>query len=384
MAPAQDAADRWSGAGVRAWTAIGVLVLVGFGAYLLRLVFPALTPFIIGLLVALLLRRPVGWLVTHRVNRTLAVALCYLAALAAVAVVLTFIIPPIYVQIVAFVRQVPVYVQRSFALWDRIVVHPRAGGIPSWLQSVVLGLRDQVVAGAGSWSGAIASSAVSTGGSIATGVIGFVLALIIGFYTLADLPRLEKEVLTLVGTHSRAQALHVARTMTRVLGGWLRGTLLQSGVIAVLLAIGFWIAGVPYALALGVIGGVLNVVPYLGPAITIVLAAAAGLFVGPWTALWAVVVIAVVQILNQIVVTPRIMSRQMDMHPLLVILALLVGAELFGIPGMVLSLPVAAIVMALFVYSFERRTERRIGSADGVLFRDARAEGDHAAPSSGP
>jgi predicted PurR-regulated permease PerM len=380
MPPTQESQEGWARAGIRVWTAIGVLILVGLGGYAVGAVFSALVPFIIGLLIVLLLRRPVSWLVARRVNRILAVALCYLAALVAVGVVLTFIIPAIYTQISAFIGHIPLYAGRAYALWDRLVVHPRAGGIPGWLQAIVLGMRDQLVASAGSWSSAIASSAVATGGSIASGVIGFALALIIGFYTLADLPRLRNEVLTLVGPRAREEVVRVGRTVARVLGGWLKGSLILSSAIAVLLAVGFSIAGVPYALALGVVGGLLNVVPYVGPVVTTVLAVVAGLSVGPWTALWAVVVVGAVELLNQTVLGPRIFSEQVDLHPLVVIFALLVGAALFGIPGMVLAVPVAAIIGGLFVYWFERSTERRIGSEDSVLFRDSTAGSEEDTP----
>jgi predicted PurR-regulated permease PerM len=377
MTPDPNARESWTRAGIRVWTAIGVLILVALGAYALGAVFSALVPFIIGALIVLLLRRPVAWLVSRRMNRLLAVALCYLTAMAVVAIVLTFIIPPIYQQVAGFVGHLPGYTQRAYSLWDRLVVHPRAhGGIPTWLQSIALGLRDQLVAGAGSWSQAIASSAVATGGSIAGGVIGFVLALIIGFYTLADLPRLQKEILTVVGPRARDEVTHVGKTVTRVLGGWLRGTLIQSSVVAVLFTVGLSIAGVPYALAIGVIGGLFNVVPYVGPVITGLLAASAGLFVSPLTALLALLVVVIVQQFDSLIMAPRIMSEQVDLHPLLVILALLVGATLFGIPGMVLSVPVAAIMKGLFVYWFERGTERRIGSQDGVLFRETVPDGE--------
>ena len=108
-------------------------------------------------------------------------------------------------------------------------------------------------------------------------------------------------------------------------------TLIQSAVVAVLFTIGLSIARVPYALAIGVIGGLFNVVPYVGPVITGLLAAAAGLFVGPWTALWAVVIVVSVQQFDSLIMAPRIMSEQVDLHPLLVILSLLVGATLFKV-----------------------------------------------------
>ena len=367
-------AERWKRAFFRAWALIGVLILIGGAGMLVGRVSSALIPFGVGLLVVLLLRIPVEWL-PGRMSRTLAVAVCYLAAFVAAAIALVFIIPPAYAQIVAFANALPGYVQQAYKLWDAWVVHPRAGtGIPTWLQDAVLALKDQVVASAGTWSAAIASTALATGSSIATGVVEFALALIIGFFTLVDLPRLENEILTLAGPKWREEITHFTATLTRVMGGWIRGTLIQSAVVATLISIGLAVIGVPYALAIGLIAGVLNVVPYLGPAIMALLAAIAGLFVSPWAAVWAVVVVFAVQQLDSLVMAPRIMGDQVDLHPLLVVFALLVGASLFGVPGMILSVPVAAIIKAMFVFWYEKRTARQISTEDGVLFRTAKDE----------
>ena len=367
--------QRWTRIAIEVWAAIGILLLLAVAGYVLSAIFPALVPFLVVLLIVLLLRHPVEWLEAHRVNRAFAVVLCYLATVAVIAIVLTFIVPPIYAQISAFVQAIPGYAQRAYTMWDRLVAHPRAGrAIPPWLQSAALGLRDQLVAGAGSWSSAIASTAVTAGGQLATGIIGFVLALIIGFYTLVDMPRLAKEVRALVGPKWQDEATHVGATVTRVLGGWLRGTLIQSTVVAVLITIGLYFAGVPFSLAIGVTGGLFNVIPYVGPVLTAILAAAAGLTVSPATALWAAIVILAVQQFDSLIMAPRIIGDQVDLHPLLVILAFLVGAALFGLPGVVLSVPVAAIIKGLFVYWFERSGERSIGTEDGVLFRSAPPE----------
>jgi predicted PurR-regulated permease PerM len=367
---------RWTRIFLQVWAVIGVLLLVGAFGWLLGAVASALVPFALGLVIVLLLRRPVEWLVEKRLNRTVAVILCYVAAVLAVAVLLMFIVPPIYKQVADFIAAVPDYARRVYGLWEQVVV-PRVGsGVPSWVQSAAVSLRDQVVAGAGQWSTALAATAVSTGSSIATAVVGFVLALIIGFYTLVDLPRLRDEIMLLAGPSARQEMVLVFTTVSRVLGGWLKGTLIQSVVVAVLFTILLSLLGVPYALAIGVLGGMLNVVPYVGPAITAILAGAAGLFVGPWVALWAVVAVFVVQQFDSLFMAPRIMSEQVDLHPLLVILSLLVGATLFGVPGMVLSVPVAAILKGLFVYWFERRTKRQICTDDGALFRTPKDERD--------
>lgn len=377
MANESAAVQRWSRIALQVWAAIGVLLLVGAFGWLLGAIASALVPFAVGLIIVLLLRRPVDWMVSKRLNRTVAVLLCYLAAFLAVAILLMFIVPPIYNQIAAFVSAVPDYAQRTYKLWDQLVVNPRASAAtPAWAQSAALSLRDQVVAGAGVWSQTLAESAVSAGSTIASGVIGFVLALIIGFYTLVDLPRLRDEIMLLVGPSGRRETVLVFTTVSRVLGGWLKGTLIQSSVVAVLLTVLLALLKVPYALAIGVLGGLLNVVPYVGPAVTAVLAVAAGLFVGPWTALWALVVVIAVQQFDSLFMAPRIMSEQVDLHPLLVILSLLVGATLFGVPGMVLSVPIAAILKGLFVYWFQKRTRRQISSDDGALFRTPKDERD--------
>lgn len=360
--------ERWNLRFVRTWTTIGILLLIAAVGWLLSMISAALVPFALGLVIVLTLRHPVE-LLAKRMNRTVAVLLCYLAAALVVGIVLTFIIPPIYGQIAQFISAVPDYARQAFKLWDTYIVHPKVGsGAPPWLQSAVAALRDQLVAGAGSWSSAIAQWAVSAGSSIATGVISMAIAFIIGFYVLVDLPRLQTEVFTIAGERSREELTHAIRTVIRVLGGWLRGTVIQSSVVAAIIAIGLTIVGVPYALAIGVIGGILNIVPYLGPAIALVIAAGAGLFISPGTAVWAIVVVVIAQQLDSLVMAPRILGDQMDLHPLLVIFALLTGAALFGVPGMVLSVPVAAVIKGLFVYWFEKRSDRTLSTENGVLF----------------
>jgi predicted PurR-regulated permease PerM len=368
--------QRWRGTFFKAWAIIGVLILVVAFGWIVGRMSSALVPFGIGLLVVMLLRRPVDWLAA-RMNRTIAVIVCYLVVVLTFGIALTFIVPPVYSQIVAFVNALPAYVQQAYHLWDTMVVHPRAGaGIPDWLQTVVLSLKDQLVAGAAGWSSAIASTALSTGGSIASGAFDFVLAMVIGFFALVDLPRLTREIYGLAPASWRDDIAHFAITLTRVLGGWLKGTMIQSTVVASIAAIGLMIVGLPYALALGVLAGLLNIVPYIGPAIALLLAAAAGLFISPAAAVWAVIAVVVAQQVDALYLAPRILGKQVDLHPLLVVFAFLTGAALFGVVGMVLAVPVLAVAKAMFVFWYEKDTSRRITTEDGVLFRTPKDAGE--------
>ena len=125
--------------------------------------------------------------------------------------------------------------------------------------------------------------------------------------------------------------------------------------------------------------------PYFGPVVAAALAGLSGLFGGsPWLALWAVAIVFAVQQFDSLWLYPRIMSKNVDLHPVLVVFSLLTGATLFGLPGMLLAVPVAAICKGLFVYYYERRTQQSLCTEDGVLFRTPKSDEDDQPAADGP
>jgi predicted PurR-regulated permease PerM len=162
----------------------------------------------------------------------------------------------------------------------------------------------------------------------------------------------------------------------RVVGGYLKGQTVASLVTGALAGVGLAILGVPYALVLAIITFIFNYVPYVGPLLSGLLAGAAGAFVSPLTAVLAIAVVIGAQQLTDLFVTPRVMSEQVDLHPVLVIFSLLVGGTLFGFWGLIFAIPVAATVSGLFVYYYERRTNRPLASEDGALFKSAQCDDD--------
>lgn len=351
------------------WGAIGVLLLIAAGGWLLSKIATALVPFIVALVIVVLLRAPVAWLVERRVPRGLAVTLCYLAALLVTGGAMLFIIPVLLQQVGDFVTALPDYIDRAYSLWQQVTEPKGTPVVPQWVTDVVLNIKDTTVDSLGRWSAEGLSFAAAAAGQAVSGLINTVLAAIIGFYTLLDLPKLHEETLSLVPRRYRDEALTITSTVSRVVGGWMRAALIDALVVGALIAIGLTIAGVPYAVAIGILGGLLNVVPYLGPVIAALLAGLAGIFVSPWAALWGAAVIVIVQQFDSLWLNPRIMSENVDLHPVLVVFSLLVGATVFGVAGMLLAVPVAAILKGLFVYFYERRTRRSLRTEDGALFK---------------
>ena len=166
-------------------------------------------------------------------------------------------------------------------------------------------------------------------------------------------------------------------TFTRVMGGYLKATLLQCFLIGLACGIGFHFIGIPNAAALGLITGVMNIIPVVGPWIGGVIAALVGLFVDPWAAFFALVLTIVVQQFVYTFISPKIMSNSVDVHPAIVIVVLLVGSAIGGsmaglvgsVVGMLFSIPLAAILKTVFVFYFERETGRQVVSEDGVFFK---------------
>ena len=373
MAATDRVKERWTLAGLRVWTIVGVAALAILAVWLLTMLSFALLPLTLGLLIVLLLEGPVEFL-SGRIGRTAAVIVCYLGALVALAVSLLIIIPPVYSQVVQFVQAASGYVTSVYDWWQKYFASNQTSPDAAWLQNAAVALKDQLLAAAGSLSTGVAQFALSAGGWITSVFFNVTIALMIGFYALVDLPRLEREVFAIAGDNSREELAHAMRTTSRVVGGWLRGTLIQSVIVGVLMTIGFMALGVPYAVVLGVLGGLLNPVPYIGSTISWIIAGLAGLIVGPWMALWAFVVAWAASNINGFVFAPRIMSDSVDLHPLLVLAALLVGTSLFGVAGMVFSIPVAAVAKGMLMYRYEKRTDRQVGSQDGVIFRASAEE----------
>jgi predicted PurR-regulated permease PerM len=280
-------------------------------------------------------------------------------------------------QVTALIENVPVYfnqVQASFNdFYSQYSYLLQDDQIKKWVNDALATAGSM----ASSFAQASAQNVVTFGSGLASSLMVIGFSLVVAYWVLMELPAMGREIKRLAPEklHEDLNVLYLIGT--RVMGGYIRGTLIQCVLIGFLAGLGFTFMGIPSAAVLGVITGILNIIPVVGPWLGGALAAIVGVFVSPIIALVALVYTIVVQQLIYTFVSPKVLGDACDVHPALVILALVAGSAVGGamsglmgsFVGALLSIPLVAAGKSIFVYYFEARTGRTIVAPDGVIFK---------------
>lgn len=229
------------------------------------------------------------------------------------------------------------------------------------------------------------SQGLTSGLTGAVGHIGGFLtatlfAIIFCIYFLLDYKSLKKywnRVLLAVGGPKARRNFHVlADDANSVFSGYIRGQLIDAIIMAVLISAALSLVGVKYAVIIGILSGIGNLIPYVGPVIAYGSTILVCLVTGDLRRLLiAVVVIFIIQTIDGNVINPRLLSSNIDVHPMLVIAALIVGGALGGIVGMLFAVPVAAFIKIQFDKIIDRLIEARTGPANGSSGRNKTKSG---------
>jgi predicted PurR-regulated permease PerM len=169
------------------------------------------------------------------------------------------------------------------------------------------------------------------------------------FYLLRDFDHINEKIANMIPPRIRDQFVDIFKEIDRVLSRFVRGQLMVATLMAGLYSVGLFACGTPMSLFVGILAGYANLVPYLGLVFGFVPAAVLTFLQyqewGP--VLGVAAVFGVVQMLESMVITPRVVGDQVGLHPVVIMLAVLVGAELFGFLGVLIAVPVAAVINVL-------------------------------------
>lgn len=361
------------------WTIVGAIALTWVVVQLLNILSVPVAIVIWTTIIVFVLRGTVNKLEEIGINRTVGTAIGYVIMFAVLALVAFLLFSPgvgMNTQFANLIENVPVYVQ-GISDWANDMYARYAYMLED--ESVRAFVTD-VQASAMDWAGDFAknsaSGAIAFGTGLANALMAIGFALVVAFWILMQLPQLGRECKRLVGDAyaEDLEMLHI--TFTRVMGGYIKGTLLQCAIIGVACGVLFAVLGIPNSMALGGITGILNIIPIIGPWLGGGLAAIVGIFVSPLVAVIAILGTIVIQQFVYTFISPKIMSDSVDIHPALTLIALMAGSALGGamgglsgsLVGMLASIPAVAVAKSVFVYYFEKRTGRRLVSKDGVFF----------------
>jgi predicted PurR-regulated permease PerM len=345
---------RW---GLVAWSVIGVLsvamLFLRFVLYPIRVVFP---PLVVAMVVVYLLN-PIVRRLEPKVGRLWGAVITYLVFLSIMGVSLRFLIPAIADQVGSFAESVPALLARLQNsvnnLADRFDLNFSPNAIVNALGPT---------GGGGEFIGRIFSF---TAGVLHVAVVA-VLGPILAFYLLVDLPKIQRGIKALIPTRRRAEVESVLEKMGKALGGFFRGQLLVATFVGLASILVLWIVGLPYFALVGLICGLFNLIPLVGPFIAAVPAlfiaftttssgGLMGLEPGLPLAVGASVALLIVQQIDNHIISPNVVARTVKLHPVTVMLGLLVGGTLLGLWGMLLAVPLIAAVKILLLHYWDTR-----------------------------
>ena len=322
---------------------ISVIVVIGALLYLLA---PILTPFLGGALLAYLFNPLVNKLVKYRVPRVVAVAIVFLGLILTIVLLVFLVVPLIEDQLADFANELSktlAWIQNTMLPWlmEKANVQytintdtlkaalaenwSKAGGIVTWIWKTTL----------------------HSGFAVAAWLTNLLLIPVVMFYLLRDWNKVIKNIRDLLPRHIEPVVVELATECDTVLSSFFRGQLLVMISLGVIYSVGLTLVGVQVGIIIGLVAGLMSIVPYLGFIIGIIAASIAAFTqfgtMSSVLLVWLVFIIG--QSLESSFLTPKLVGHRIGLHPVAVIFSVLVGGSLFGFFGVLLALPVAAVIM---------------------------------------
>jgi predicted PurR-regulated permease PerM len=319
----------WTIALVGATLLVVSIMYVARGALLLIYV-SVLLAMGFGPIVRAIERRPSG-----RLPRWFAILVVYFLIVGALTIAGLLVVPPLVRQAQELWTRLPSMLDRAQTfLIDRGLLTDR------------ITLGEAVRRAPGSPADAVGTvfTAVT---SVFTGVLALITLLVLTFYLLVESRSILAAFARLFPPHARPRVLEISNKISGKVSAWLSGQLILAASIGASAAIGLWLLGVPYFYVLALIAAVGEMIPVIGPILSAIPAILAGLTVSPQTALFVALFWLVQQQVENNLLVPKIMEKQVGVSPVVIIIALLIGGSAFGVIGALLAVPTAAIVQVI-------------------------------------
>lgn len=336
----------------RRWYRWGLLILVGlFGVWILMVSQAILLPFLLAFVLSYLLAPLVELLVVHgRLSRSLAILVAYALVALVIAALIVYMVPMLVQETVRLIKDVPTLAAGVQSVWDYWLLRFHQQPMPAAIRSAITGTGhhlQQVLL-------RFVKGLVHAAFGLVPGLLSFVVAPVLAFYVLKDLNHIRERFWILIPVDWRGPVYKLGYDVDRALNGYIRGQLMVALVVGTLSSIWMIVLGIPFALLIGALAAVTDVIPYVGPIAGAIPAILLGLTRSPWVSLYAVLGFIVIHQLEGTVISPKVVGGSVGLHPLVVIFAILAGGAIGGFTGLLVGVPAAAVLRVVFTHLYRR------------------------------
>jgi predicted PurR-regulated permease PerM len=318
----------------------------------------------------------VKWL-NRKLPLIVAILVVYAAIAGLIVLGLIYLIPAITSEVATLVHEWP-SIQAKIVAWVQDPNNPLLSHAPAGVRNEIAAVPRQIVA----WIQTHGAAAIGNAFMVLIGTVAFIGACIaipvLGAYLLYDSETIKRFFIGFIPARRRDATLTLLAQLEQVIGGFIRGQLLVGLSVGILIAIGLTLVGEPYAILIGAIAGALDLIPYIGPVIAAIPAFTIAFISGGFPLALKVAIVFVLA--NQAeghIIAPNIVSRTIQLSPSAVVIAILIGGELYGIIGMFIAVPVAGIIRVLLLHVIPGSVSR--DEAKPVLTKDPRESAEEAA-----
>jgi len=310
-------------------------VLIVLALYFLYLVKDVIALIFISALIVSAIDPAVDWMQKKRIPRPFGVTIIYVVLLAIISLSISFLIPPLAGQFRDFSQKIP-QLSRELTVLIGNTDNYFTGGLTTASQPAIPQLSNNLSL----LSGRVFSGTIG----FFSGFISILAVLAMAFYMAVKEDGIKKFIVSLTPEKHKHYSADLTERIEFKMGKWLQGQLILMIVIFALDFVGLSLLKIPYALALAIFAGLMEVIPYVGPIISAIPGVILGFTLSPFTGLLTVLLYWLAQQFENYIVVPQIMKKAVGLNPVTVIVALLIGVKLGGIPGAILAIPVAAAI----------------------------------------
>ncbi|TSC53870.1 MAG: hypothetical protein LiPW39_21 [Parcubacteria group bacterium LiPW_39] len=317
-------------------------ILIILGMAFLYLIRDVLLMVFIALIIAAAIDGPVDWLARHKVRRVFGAAIAYLLIVAFFALFMYLIVPPLAGQIKLLATDLPDYLTKLGA------------GVQLLEQKIGTQNLQKLLEKAGDQLADATSNIFGTAVSIFGGIFSAVVIFVISIYLVVQDKAIKIFLSNITPPAHQVYVIDLAERIQRKLGAWLRGQILLMGIVGLMVFVGLTLLKVKFALTLALLAGLFEIIPYAGAVLGATPAVILAFFQSPLLASLVIALFVVVQQLENHLIVPQVMKRAVGLNPLVIIISLIIGGNLAGILGVVVAVPIAAIISVFLSDIFKR------------------------------